>query len=145
MAPATEQINTWYELVEGGKLELHDSLRSRLTAAQRRLDQMALDLAEISKRRQLPLKKFGSSQIAGFATAMRTEILTPESKFAKSYLRTILSGVRISAAGGTAMASNADIAAAVSGRRPGNPALAVPRHVSNWRARRDSNSLPLGS
>lgn len=139
IALTTEQINTWYELVESGKLELHDTLRERLVSAQRRLDQMAAELAEIGKRRQLPLKKFGSAQISGFATAVRTEILTPGSKYAKSYLRAILSEIRISAAGGTVEGSNADMAGAVSGWRPDTATLAVPRHVSNWRARQDSN------
>ena len=57
MARATEQINVWYERVEAGKLELHDTLRDRLSAAQRRTDQMTAELAAISKRRQLPLEK----------------------------------------------------------------------------------------
>lgn len=136
MALATEQINTWYALVEEGKAEMHESLRERLTAAQRRIDQMTSELQEISRRRQLPLKKFGEAQVQGFAEAVRTEVLAPGSKFAKSYLRTLVSEIRISAAGATMKGSNADMAGAISGWRPGNPNLAVPRHVSNWRTRK---------
>ena len=40
MALATEQINTWYALVEEGKAEMHESLRERLIAAQKRIDQL---------------------------------------------------------------------------------------------------------
>lgn len=87
MALATEQINTWYALVKDGKAEMHESLRERLTAAQRRIDQMTSELQEISRRRQLPLKKHGEAQVQGFAEAIRTEVLTPGSKFAKSYSR----------------------------------------------------------
>jgi site-specific DNA recombinase len=139
MALATEQINTWYALVEEGKTEMHESLRDRLTAAQKRIDQMTSELQEISRRRQLPLKKFGEAQVQGFAEAVRTEVLAPESKFAKGYLRTLVSEIRISAAGATMKGSNADMAGAISGWRPGNPNLAVPRHVSNWRDRQGSN------
>lgn len=139
MAFATEQINSWYALVEEGKAEMHESLRERLTAAQRRIDQMTSELQEISRRRQLPLKKFGEAQVQGFADAIRTEVLAPGSKFAKGYLRALVSEIRISAAGATMKGSNADMAGAISGWRPGNPNLAVPRHVSNWRDRQESN------
>ena len=139
MAFATEQINTWYALVEEGKAEMHESLRERLTAAQRRIDQMTSELQEISRRRQLPLKKFGEAQVQGFAQAIRTEVLAPGSKFAKSYLRAVASEIRISAAGATMKGSNADMAGAISGWRAGDPNLAVPRHVSNWCDRQESN------
>lgn len=145
MALATEQINTWYSLIEEGKAEMHESLRGRLNAAQRRIDQMASELQEISRRRQLPIKKFGASQVQGFAEAVRAEILAPSSKYAKSYLRTIVSEIRISAAGATMRGSHADMAGAISGWRQGSPNLAVPRHVSNWRGWQDSNPRPLGS
>lgn len=140
IAQATEQINMWYELVEAGKLEFHTSLRNRLTAAQRRLDDMTLELSKINKRRQLPLKKFGQAQVEGFASAIRNEVLTPGSKYAKGYLRAIVSEIRISATGGSIVGSNAEMAGAISAWSPGNPNIGVPRHVSNWRARRDSNS-----
>lgn len=139
IAQGTEQINTWYELVEAGKLELYESLRERLSAAQRRLDHMTTELAEINKQKQMPVKKFGQPQIEGFADAIRAEVLTPDSKFAKSYLRTIVSEIRISAAGATMTGLNANMAGAISGWRQGNPNLVVPRHVSNWCARLESN------
>ena len=142
IAQATEQVNMWYELVEAGKLEFHDSLRSRLAATQRRLDEMAVELAEINKRRQLPLKKFGKAHVEGFASAIRTEILTPGSKFAKSYLRAIVSEIRISAGGGTVMGSNAEMTGAISGWRPGTAGVTVPRHLSNWRPQHESNVRP---
>lgn len=80
----------------------------------------------------MPLKKFGQLQIEGFANAIRAEVLTPDSKFAKSYLRTIVSEIHISAAGATMSGLNANMAGAISGWRQGNPNLVVPRHVSNW-------------
>jgi site-specific DNA recombinase len=123
MALATEQINTWYALVEEGKAEMHESLRERLTSAQKRIDQMTSELQEIGRRRQLPLKEFGETQVQGFAEAVRTEVLAPESKFAKGYLRTLVSEIRISAAGATMKGSNADMAGAIYGSRPGEPQL----------------------
>ena len=115
MALATAQINTWYALVEEGKADMKESLRVRLTSAQKRIDQMTSKLQEISSRRQLPLKKFGETKVQGFAEAVRVEVLAPESKFAKGYFRTVVSEVRISAAGATMKGSNADMAGAISG------------------------------
>ncbi|ODJ85593.1 hypothetical protein CODIS_41890 [Candidatus Thiodiazotropha endolucinida] len=86
-----EQVDAWYELIEQGKLELHQTLKDRLAASQRRIDAMARELADIGRRRQIPLKKFGAQQIQDFAAAMRDEILIPGSKYAKNYLHTIVS------------------------------------------------------
>ena len=83
--------------------------------------QMTSELQEISRRTQLPLKKFGEVQVQGFAEAVRSEVLSPGSKFAKSYLRTLVSEIRIGAAGATMKRSNADMAGAISGWRQGNP------------------------
>lgn len=123
---------------------MHESLRERLNAAQRRIDHMTSELQEIGRRRQLPLKKFGGAQVKGFAEAIRTEVLAPGCKFAKGYLRALVAEIRISAAGGAMKGSNADadMAGAISGWRPGNPHLAVPRHVSNWRAASGSHFAP---
>ena len=138
MALATEQINTCCALVEEWKAEMHESLRERLTAAQRRIDQTS-ELQEISRRRQLPLKQFGEAQVQGFAEAVRTELLAPESRFAKDYLRMLVSETRMSVASATMKGSNVDMAGAIFGWRSGNPNLAMPRHVSNWRPRQESN------
>jgi hypothetical protein len=145
LSQATEQINTWFALVEQGTYAMHDALRKRLDSTQRRIDEMTAELQVIGRRRQLPLKNFGVAQVQGFAAAIRTEVLTPDSKFAKSYLRTLVSDIRISAAGATMKGSHADMAGAISGWRPGTPHLAVPRHVSSWRGWQDSNPRPLGS
>ena len=53
-------------------------------------------------------------------------MLAPESKFAKGYLQTLVSETRISAAGATMKDSNADMAGAVSGWRPGTPIWRCP-------------------
>tara|TARA_B100001250_G_C19689860_1_gene739781 strand:- start:288 stop:641 length:354 start_codon:yes stop_codon:yes gene_type:complete len=100
---------------------------------------MASELAEIGKRRQLPLKKFGENQIDEFAKAIRSEILTPNSKYAKGYLKSIVSEIRVGGKAGTITGSNADMAGAISGWRPGSSTIAVPRHVSNWRPQQESN------
>lgn len=135
----TEQINNWYDMVEAGKVELHQTLIDRLTAMQKQVDAKMRELSGIAKRRQIPLRKFGESQIQAFSAAVRAEILSKDSKFARSYLKAVVSEIRISGTTGTIKGKNADMAAAVSSYRAGAP-LVVPRHVSNWCAGRDSNS-----
>ncbi|MGQ0620358.1 MAG: hypothetical protein ACT4QA_10645 [Panacagrimonas sp.] len=139
VALATEQINMWYDQVEAGKLELHNTLQLRLASAQARIDQMNRELHEIGHRRQIPLKKFGENQIKGFADAIKSEILKPGSLYAKSYLLSLVSEIRIGPDGGYLQGNHADIAGAVSGWRSDKPELVVPRHVSSWRARQESN------
>ena len=69
-------------------------IRDRLAASQRRIDQLTKELREISYRKQLPLKKLGAAQVEDFATAIREEILALGSKYAKSYLRALVSDIR---------------------------------------------------
>lgn len=66
-------------------------------------------------------------------------MLAPESKPAKTYLHTRLSEIRISATGATMKVSNVAMAGAMFGGPSGNHNLALPRHVSNWRPRQESN------
>jgi len=140
----TEKINNWLNMAEEGKFELHKSLLDRLAAMQQQMDTHTQELVVISKRRQLPLKNFGESQIHSFAEAVRAELFTKNSKFARSYLKGIVSEIRISGTSGTIKGNIADMAAAISSYRAGTP-LMVPRHISKWCARSDSNALPLGS
>jgi DNA invertase Pin-like site-specific DNA recombinase len=108
MAQTTERVNMMYDLVETGKLDLHESVRARITAMQRHMDAMTRELRDLGRRKQLPLKKIGDAQVAAFTQAIKTEILTPGSKFAKPYLSALVSEIRISAAGGTIKGSIAD-------------------------------------
>jgi site-specific DNA recombinase len=94
IALTTEQINLWYSEVEAGRIELHQSLRDRLAAAQQRLDHMAQELQTLARRRGLPLRKFGETQIRNFSEGIRTELQNQQSKFAKSYLKAIVSEIR---------------------------------------------------
>lgn len=100
---------------------------------------------EIGHRRRIPLKKFGENEIKGFVGAIKSEILKPGSPHAKSYLLALVSGIRIGPDGGHLQGNKADMTGAVSGWRPDNPELVVSRHLSSWRARRDSNPRPTGS
>lgn len=134
----TEQINNWYDMVEANKVELHQTLIDRLTAMQKQVDAKMRELSEIAKRRQIPLRKFGESQIQAFSEAVRSEILSKDSKFARSYLKAVVSEIRISGTTGTIKGNNADMAAAISSYRARAP-LVVPRYVSNWCRLSDSN------
>jgi site-specific DNA recombinase len=144
IALTTEQVNLWYSEVEAGRIELHQSLRDRLAAAQERLNHMAQELQALSRRRGLPLRKFGDAQIRNFADGIRTELLKQESKFAKSYLKAIVSDIRVGPSEVTAKGRLADLAAATANWKPGAP-LGVPSLISNWRGWQDSNPRPLGS
>jgi len=143
LALATEQMNSWYELVEERRV-VYGTLKGRLDARQRRIDDVNRELADIEKRRQMPIKKFGAAQVEAFASAVRSELSSPGSKYAKGYLRAIVSEIRVGATGGRVTGSLADMAGAVSVWRPGAIGVAVPRHLSNWRGWRGlTPTLPL--
>ena len=144
VALTTEQLNVWYSEIESGRIELHQTLKDRLAAGQQRLDHMANELQTLSRRRNLPLKRFGEPQILSFAEGIRSELENPASKFAKSYLKAIVNEIRVGPLEITAKGRLADLAAATANWRPGTP-LGVPSLISNWRGWQDSNPRPLGS
>lgn len=137
VALTTEQLNLWYSEVESGRIELHETLKARLTAGQQRLDHMASELQLLARRRGLPLRKFGEAQVRNFAEGIRAEFQNAESKFAKSYLKAIVSEIRVGPLEAVVKGRLADLAAATANWKLGTP-LGVPSLVSNWRVPSES-------
>jgi len=74
---------------------VHDCLRKRLIAAQPGRDPPTSTLQEISRLRQLPPEEFGEARAREFAEAVSTEVLPPESAFAKGYWTALVSEICI--------------------------------------------------
>ena len=105
---------------------------------QRQIDSYKLEAAKLRRSRSIPLWKVGSAQIAAFSEAVRNELLSADSPYAKGYLRLLVSEIRVSPEKATIKGSRAVLAEAVAKWKPGTKGM-VPSLVSEWRARQDSN------
>ncbi len=70
---------------------------------------------------------------------MRQMLLDPEQGYGKQLLHLLVDEIRVDTQSATLRGSTAALENAVSEMKMGAP-VGVPRFVSDWRARRDSNS-----
>jgi len=133
-----------YQAVEQGTVPSDETLRARFHKLQARHTELLLERATLKGRRQLGLKKVSDAQIDAFCTALKVRFNDPSSGLAKAYLRLVVDEIRLEKNELKIRGSYQRLADAVGLVDRGSLGE-VPRLVSNWRARRDSNSLPLGS
>ena len=135
----TEKISALYEQISSGLLVLEESLKEHLQDQQKKLAALKFEIENLSRRQQLPLRKFGQQQIEDFSIGAQEVLLAQDSPLTKGYLRSIVSEIRVSKAGATIKGNRAQLAAVISAWKPGTLPV-VPSFVSNWCAGRDSNS-----
>ena len=140
----TERISALYEQISSGLLKLEDSLKEHIQDQQKKLASLKSDIEYLSRRQQLPLKKFGQQQIEDFGIAAQEALLSPNSPLAKGYLKAIVSEIRIGQTEAKIRGNRAQLAGAISAWKPGAIPV-VPSLVSNWCARRESNPRPSAS
>lgn len=116
-------------------------MNERILALQRKGDALASEIAQIEQKHRLPIKKFGQAHVEAFVERVKEVVLAPRSLLTKSYLQALLREVRVGATPTPLVGCNFELATAVSRWRKGTD-LSVPRLVSEWRARQESNLQP---
>ena len=100
--------------------------------------------AALRDKWEVPLNKLTPVHVQKFTRVLRTRFLDTESGFGKAYLNLLVNEIRLDGNELHIRGSYRALARAVSLSREGKLGN-VPSFVPEWRARRDSNSLPLGS
>ena len=93
---------------------------------------------------EVPLNRLTPAHVQKFTRALRTRLLDTVSGFGKAYLNLLVDEIRLDGNELHIKGSDRALARAVSLSKEGKLGE-VPSFVPEWRARRDSNSLPLGS
>jgi len=144
-ARTKERINILYEQIGDRKIDLDSTLTEHIESQQQRISSFTREIDVLKKRQSLPIKDFGKRHVASFIKAVRENLENPDSQFAKSYLQAIVKEIRVTRSEVTVVGSNFNLVSTVSRWCPSTPNIGVPRHFSEWRARKDSNLRPPGS
>ena len=131
-----EALQRLYAGVESGVLPLDETLQQRVQQAKAARESVLVEIAGIRRRQQLPLDRVRPGQLAAFSRLIRGKQRDSTSRFARDYLHALVDHVVVHGGMATISGNHARLAAAVAGE----PVEAqVPRFMSDWRPRRDSN------
>ncbi len=140
---AEERLNRLYEAIETGVVSLDDTLHRRAQRAKAARESILVEMAGLRRRQALPLKQVRPAQVEAFASAICKRLRDPRTGFARDYLRAVVDEVVVTGSSATIRGRNSRLVEAITGQQ--SASAEVPGFMSNWRARRDSNSRPPGS
>ena len=144
LAAIDTKLKNLYLGIENGR-PVNDPVRQARLADLRgqRVNALA-EIATTKTRPELPMKQINNEQIALFTETVKAKLVRNDSAFTKRYLQLLMSEIRVK--GGVALieGSNSTLAHAIAGIKMGT-LEGVPRSITNWRARRESNPLPSAS
>jgi site-specific DNA recombinase len=133
------------DAIETGTIELDEITQRRAQQLKASREALIIELAEVRRDHSVPIETLKPSQIDGFAKALRHRLLSGDSGFAKSYLNLLVDEVVVEGKMATIQGSYAALAAVATAEKKMGTCDQVPTFMHDWCARRDSNSLPLGS
>ena len=135
-------ISRLYEAVEKGLLPLDTTLQERSQKLQARRQDVLVASAALRDKWEVPLNKLTPAHVQKFTRALGTRLLDTASGFGKAYLNLLVDEIRLDGNELHIKGSDRALTRAVSLSKDGKLGN-VPSFVPEWRARRDSNSLPL--
>lgn len=135
-----------FEAIERGVIELDETLQRRAQQHKSAREALLIELAGVRREHSLPVDQLKASQVEAFAKTLKAKLLAKDSTIAKSYLNLLVDEIVVNDNTATIRGSYGALANAVTmdDKKVGH-LKQVPTSISNWCARRDSNSLPLGS
>ena len=102
-------------------------------------------IAELTQKRAQQIKVAREALMIQLAEALRKRLLSGDPEFAKPYLNALVSEIVVEGHSATMRGSHAALASAIAAQKKKGTQNQVPTFMGVWCARRDSNSLPLGS
>ena len=137
-----EKLGRLYRAIEDGIVELDDQLKDRIKAlkAGRDLAQASLDriAQQFASRTAITPER-----VIAFTNQMRDKIDNGDVQARKSYLRTVISEIRVDDDKISIIGDKTTLAAVIAGQN--TPDTNVSGFVRKWRARNDSNVRPSDS
>lgn len=138
-----EKLNRLYEAVEAGVIPLDETLQRRAQQAKAAREAVLVEMAGLRRVQAMPIERILPSQVQAFSKALRAKLRDRSSTFAKDYLRTVVSEIRVTGQTATIAGSYAQLMSAVAQKKKESDQ--VPSFMRDWRARQDSNPRPPGS
>lgn len=138
LAQEERRLATLFEQISDSELKIDDFLKKHIEAVRAKMADLQQEISQMETKQQIPLRKFGRTQIDQFIDELKHEFAIENSTLARSYLRAVVKEIRVGPAGLRLCGSSPQLAAAISYHRPGQ-ILTVPRFVSDWRTLRGAN------
>ena len=135
---ADDGLDNLYGAIEKGVIALDSNLQSRVNQLKDRREKVLSEMALV-KRGKPGFRKVSPKQVAYATERMRQMLLDPQQGYGKQLLHLLVDEIRVDTQSATLRGSTAALENAVAEMKMGTP-VGVPRFVSDWRARRDSNS-----
>ena len=143
-----ERQHRLLDAIETGTISLDDVTQRRAQQLKASREALLIEMAGVRRDHSVPVEHIKASQIEAFGKALRQRLLSGDPAFAKSYLKLLVDEIVVEGKAATIRGSYAALASAAAmttGKIKVGHSDQVPTFIRDWRARRDSNSLPLGS
>jgi DNA invertase Pin-like site-specific DNA recombinase len=141
---ATKGLQRLYEAVETGALPNSDTLRARAHKLEAKRGDVLIEMAKLKCQQELASVRLDPARIDAFCNALSHRLTDVNSGLGKAYLRLLVDEISLEHNQLTVRGTYGQLGHAVElleKMKLGE----VPSSARVWRARRDSNPLPLGS
>ncbi len=136
-----ERQHRLYEAIETGVIDLDETLQRRAQQLKSAREALLIELAGVRRAHSLPIDQLKASQVEAFAKTLKAKLLAKDGALAKSYLSLLVDEIIVRDGAATMKGSYRALAyAAAIGEIKVGHLKQVPTSISDWCARRDSNS-----
>ena len=136
-----ERQHRLIDAIETGVLELDETVQRRAQQLKLAREALLIELGGVRREYSLPIDQIKASQVEAFAKTLKAKLLAKDSTLAKSYLNLLVDEIIVSNKTATMKGSYSALAhAATIDKIKVGHLKQVPTSISDWCARRDSNS-----
>ena len=129
------------EAIETGIIALDDTTQRRAQQHKAAREALFIELAGVRRAQALPaVEHLKASQVDAFGKVLRQKLLAKDSPLAKRYLTLLVDEIVVEDQAATIKGSYGALASTLQQMKRGASNNQVPSFMSEWRARRDSNS-----
>ena len=139
-----DALNNLYRAIEQGVIALDSSLQLRVNQLRDQREQVLTDLA-LAQREKPSVRNVSPIQVAHACKRMREMLLDPSRAYGKQLLGVLVTEIRVGVNTIQMAGDTGALNETLSEMKKGTSLERVPRFVSDWCARDDSNVRPLPS
>ena len=145
LSKVESSLQLLYEALGANELTLDNVLHNTIENKQREISSLTEQIDELKSQIAPSFLKHGRKHTEEFCRAFLKVMLSNDKERCKAYLSAVVSEILVNPQKLKVTGKRLQLAQVISEWKPGTLSPRVPSTVSNWRARRDSNSRPIGS
>jgi site-specific DNA recombinase len=136
-----ERQHRLLDAIESGVVDLDETVQRRAQQLKSAREALLIEQAGVRRAHSLPVDQLKASQVEAFAKTLKAKLLAKDSALSKSYLNLLVDEIVVNGKTAVIKGSYGALAHAVAidNKKVGH-LKQVPTSISDWCARRDSNS-----